>query len=302
MYYTVTLNPSLDYIVETDSFSIGETNRTSFEQYLPGGKGLNVSQILSALGVPNRALGIAGGFVGEEILRMAKEKGIDCDFVMLKDGCSRINVKLRTFDGTEINARGPEVTREAVSAFLKKIQALAAGDTLILSGSVPKGMDDETYRDLLRVLAGRNVRIVVDADGALLSKAIPEKPFLIKPNRREIESLFGVSLKDADAVVPYARKLQEAGALNVLVSMGGDGALLIDGNGAVHKRAVPEGKLVNAVGSGDSMVAGFMAGLDRTRDYECAFRYAVAAGSASAFSENLATGAEIEALYGGMRS
>ena len=297
MIYTVTFNPSLDYIVSIDNFQLGKTNRTTAELMLPGGKGLNVSTVLQNLGIENTALGFTAGFVGEELKRLAKQTGYHCDFIDIPKGVSRINVKMKDFDGTEINGMGPLVDGPALDALMKKLEQLGEGDTLVLAGSIPAGMPKTIYRDILEKLQGRGIRFVVDATGELLLNVLEFQPFLVKPNNHELGELFGVSLTTKASVVPYAKKLQEMGAMNVLVSMAGEGAVLADALGNEYFLDAPKGILVNAVGAGDSMVAGFLAGLEEACDYAHAMKLAVAAGSASAFSELLATGAEIKALY-----
>ena len=297
MIYTVTFNPSLDYIVSIDDFQLGKTNRTTKELMLPGGKGLNVSTVLQNLGIENTALGFTAGFVGEELKRLAKETGYHCDFIEVKNGTSRINVKLKDFDGTEINGMGPVIDEEALKIFSEKMNHVKEGDTLVLAGSIPASMPKNIYSEILKMCEGRGIRFVVDASGELLKNVLPYEPFLIKPNNHELGDLFGVTLKTKEEVVPYAKKLQAMGAGNVLVSMAGEGAVLIDEKGKVHQLDAPQGTLVNAVGAGDSMVAGFLAGWEEKGDYAHAFRMAVAAGSASAFSELLATKEEIENLY-----
>ena len=297
MIYTVTFNPSLDYIVSIDNFKLGKTNRTTTELMLPGGKGLNVSTVLYNLGIENTALGFTAGFVGEELKRLAKETGYGCDFIDIKEGVSRINVKMKDFDGTEINGMGPVIDEEAFNALMKKLEMLTKGDTLVLAGSIPSSMPSDIYSQILEALNGRGIRFVVDATKDLLLNVLPFHPFLIKPNNHELGEIFGVTLESKDEVVPYAKKLQEMGAVNVLVSMAGEGAVLVDENGKVHQLDAPKGTLVNAVGAGDSMVAGFLAGWEEQSDYEYAFKMSVAAGSASAFSELLATKDEIRTLY-----
>ena len=300
MIYTVTFNPSLDYIVSIDDFQLGKTNRTTKELMLPGGKGLNVSAVLQNLGIENTALGFTAGFVGEELKCLAKETGYHCDFIDVKNGTSRINVKLKDFDGTEINGMGPVIDEEALAVFYEKLEKLEDGDTLVLAGSIPTSMPKSIYSEILKMFAGKGIRFVVDATGELLKNVLPYQPFLVKPNNHELGELFGVTLKTKEAVVPYAKKLQEMGAVNVMVSMAGEGAVLVDEKGGVHLLDAPKGTLVNAVGAGDSMVAGFLAGWEEKEDYVHAFRMAVAAGSASAFSELLATREEIEILYKGL--
>ena len=296
MIYTVTFNPSLDYIVGVDNFKPGATNRTSYEQMLAGGKGINVSYVLKNLGFESTALGFLAGFVGEELKRRIMADGINADFLMLEDGISRINVKLKSIEGTEINGMGPDISADKVEVLRDKINSLKAGDILILAGSIPQSMPDTIYMDIMADLQGRGVDIVVDATRDLLMNVLSYKPFLIKPNNHELGEIFGVELSTREEVVPYAKKLQEKGARNVLVSMAGEGAVLIDENGCVYMSEAPKGKVVNAVGAGDSMVAGFVAGYLEKKNYEYAFHKGLAAGSASAFSEQLATDEEVEAL------
>ncbi len=297
MIYTVTFNPSLDYIVSVENFQLGITNRTSSELMLPGGKGINVSTVLMNLGIENKALGFVAGFVGDEIIRRLEEMGVQNGFIRIEEGVSRINLKLKSIDGTEINGQGPVISPEHVEELMKQLDRLGEGDVLFLSGSIPSSMPDDAYQKIMERLDGRGVQIVVDATKDLLLNVLEYHPFLIKPNNPELGELFGVELKTREEVIPYAKKLQEKGAVNVLVSMAGEGAVLIDANEDVYMAPAPKGTLVNGVGAGDSMVAGFMAGWLEKQDYEHAFCMGVSAGSASAFSEHLATKAEIEAVY-----
>ena len=297
MIYTVTFNPSLDYIVGTEGFQLGNTNRTVSELMLPGGKGINVSTVLKNLGIESTALGFTAGFTGEEIRRRVGELGFRSEFIDVGNGFSRINVKMKEFDGTEINGQGPVIREEAVGRLLERLDSLEEGDTLVLAGSIPSSMPDSIYSDILAWLEGRGIVFVVDATKDLLLNVLKYRPFLIKPNHHELGEIFGVELENREDVVPYAERLQEQGAQNVLVSMGGKGAVLLDAEGNVHMLPVPKGTLVNAVGSGDSMVAGFLAGWTEKKDYEHAFKMGIAAGSASAFSELLATEEEIRRLY-----
>lgn len=297
MIYTVTFNPSLDYIVSVENFQLGITNRTSSELMLPGGKGINVSTVLMNLGIENKALGFVAGFVGDEIIRRLEEMGVQNGFIRIEEGVSRINLKLKSIDGTEINGQGPVIGPEHVEELMKQLDRLGEGDVLFLLGSIPSSMPDDAYQKIMERLDGRGVQIVVDATKDLLLNVLEYHPFLIKPNNHELGELFGVELKTREEVIPYAKKLQEKGAVNVLVSMAGEGAVLIDANEDVYMAPTPKGTLVNGVGAGDSMVAGFMAGWLEKQDYEHAFCMGVSAGSASAFSEHLATKAEIEAVY-----
>lgn len=297
MIYTVTFNPSLDYIVGVEDFRLGATNRTSYEHILAGGKGINVSYVLKNLGFESTALGFLAGFVGEELKRRLTEDGIHADFLMLEEGVSRINVKLKSIDGTEINGMGPEIAAKKVALLRDKINhTLKQDDILVLAGSIPQSMPDTIYMDIMADCKDKGIHIVVDATRDLLMNVLPYHPFLIKPNNHELGDIFGVELTTREAVIPYARKLQEKGARNVLVSMAGEGAVLISEDGKEYKSEAPRGKVVNAVGAGDSMVAGFLAGYLETKTYEAAFYKGLAAGSASAFSEQLATKDEVEAL------
>lgn len=297
MIYTVTFNPSLDYIVSVDDFKLGLTNRTSSELLLPGGKGINVSTVLMNLGIESTALGFIAGFTGEEVVRRLEGMGVQNGFIRIDEGFTRINLKLKSIDGTEINGQGPVISEEKVQLLMDKLKNLGEGDILFLSGSIPVSMPDDAYQRIMESLEGRGVQIVVDATKDLLVKVLPFHPFLIKPNNHELGEIFGVELKTRESVLPYGKKLQEMGAQNVLVSMAGEGAVLIAADGTVYDAPAPKGTLVNGVGAGDSMVAGFMAGYMERQDYKYAFQMGVAAGSASAFSENLATKQEIEAVY-----
>ena len=297
MIYTVTFNPSLDYIVSVSDFKLGLTNRTDSELLLPGGKGINVSTVLQNLGIANTALGFTAGFVGEEVRKEVEQLGVKAEFISLDEGVSRINLKLKSIDGTEINGQGPKIPREAVDALMTQLDRLGADDTLVLAGSIPASMPDDIYQKIMERLDGRNVRIVVDATKDLLLNVLGHHPFLIKPNNHELGDIFGVKLSEREEVVPYAKKLQEKGAVNVLVSMAGKGAVLLAEDGSVYAAEAPKGTLKNGVGAGDSMVAGFLVGYGESGDYEHAFRMGLAAGSASAFSEQLATKDEIEKVY-----
>ena len=297
MIYTVTFNPSLDYIVSVDDFRLGLTNRTSSELILPGGKGLNVSMVLGNLGIDNTALGFVAGFTGAEIARRVEEMGVKSDFIAIEGGISRINLKLKSGDGTEINGCGPEIHRTAVEKLMEKLDILRQGDVLVLAGSIPGSMPDDIYRTILKRLDGRGVMTVVDATKELLVNVLEYHPFLVKPNNHELGEIFGVELATREAAIPYAEKLKNMGAENVLVSMAGEGAVLAAGDGKLYEAPAPVGRLVNAVGAGDSMVAGFLAGWMEQKDYEHAFHMGIAAGSASAFSELLATREEVMAIY-----
>lgn len=297
MIYTVTFNPSLDYIVSVEDFQLGMTNRTSSELMLPGGKGLNVSMVLGNLGIESTALGFTAGFVGDEIIRRIGEMGVKSDFIQIEEGISRINLKLKSIDGTEINGCGPHISDEAVEELMKKLDVLQDGDVLVLAGSIPGSMPDDIYRKIMERLSGHGVMIVVDATRDLLVNVLEYHPFMVKPNNHELGEIFNVKLTTREEVIPYAKKLQEMGAVNVLVSMAGEGAVLVAADGSVQKTPAPKGKLKNGVGAGDSMVAGFIAGWMEKKDYRHAFYMGVSAGSASAFSDLLATKSEIESVY-----
>lgn len=309
MIYTVTLNPSLDYLVEVNEFAMGKTNRTGSERMFPGGKGINVSLVLKNLGIDSIALGFVGGFTGKEIERMIAEKGLQSDFVTVQDGFSRINFKLKNYDGTEINGMGPEISGEEERKLYEKLENLKEGDVLILSGSIPRGMSKTVYNTMLEMVSNKNILCIVDATGNTLLESLQYHPFLIKPNHHELGEFFGVEINSREEAVPYAKRLQEMGARNVLVSLSGKGAVLAAENGQVYMEEAPKGTLVNAVGAGDSMVAGFLAGWMESRaerlggrgteesPYLHAFYMALAAGSASAFSEELAEEEEIRDLY-----
>lgn len=297
MVYTVTFNPSLDYIVTVDDFKLGLTNRTTSELMLPGGKGINVSIVLSNLGIENTAIYFSAGFIGDEITRKVKECGIKSEEIKVSNGCSRVNLKLKSIDGTEINGAGPDISKEAIESFYHKLEMLQEGDTLVLAGSIPQTMPETIYSDIMARLSGKGIRIVVDATRDLLVNVLEYKPFLVKPNNHELGEIFGVELNTREEVVPYAKKMIEMGAENVIVSMAGQGAVFVSANGDAYLREAPEGKLVNGVGAGDSMVAGFIAGYLENKDLLHAFKMGLSAGSASAFSEYLATQEEVEAVY-----
>lgn len=296
MIYTVTFNPSLDYIVSVKDFRTGIVNRTTDEIIFPGGKGINVSMVLKNLGYDNTAMGFMAGFTGEAICSMLQKKGVTTDFITVEKGVSRINVKLRSDEETEINGQGPEIEAKDIDKLYRKLDLLEDGDTLVLAGSIPDVMPQSIYMDIMKYLEKKNIYIVVDATRDLLVNVLAYSPFLIKPNNYELGEIFGVEIKNKDDVVAYAKKLQEKGARNVLVSMAGDGAVLVTEDGNEFRAEAPKGKVVNSVGAGDSMVAGFIAGFLSTREYMQAFKLGVCTGSASAFSEELATKKEVEEL------
>ncbi len=294
--YTVTFNPSLDYIVSVKDFRPGMTNRTSSELMLAGGKGINVSIVLGNLGIKSTALGFIAGFTGDEIVRRLHNGGINSEFIKINDGISRINIKLKSIDGTEINGQGPHIDSSHIEQLMNRLRRLESGDVLVLAGSIPAGISDNIYKDIMDMLKDKGVQIVVDATSRLLTNVLEYKPFFIKPNQHELGDIFNVTLNTQEEVIPYALKLKKMGAVNVCVSMGGKGAILVADDGNVYKAKAPDGILKNSVGAGDSLVAGFLSGWIEKKDYEYAFRKGVATGSASAFSERLATVGEINML------
>ena len=287
MVYTVTFNPAIDYVVHTGEMKLGMTNRSEREEMYFGGKGINVSIVLRELGVDSKALGFTAGFTGEAIEKGLADMGIDTDFVRLENGNSRINVKIKSEEETELNGQGPDIDDDAVAALFEKLEALRDGDTLVLAGSIPSSLPSDIYERILAKLAGRDIRTVVDATKDLLLNVLKYKPYLVKPNNHELEEMFGVTLKTIGEIEEYARKLKDMGARNVLVSMAGDGALLLDQSGRTHVCGVCRGTVKNSVGAGDSMVAGFLAG-SVGGDYDYALKLGTAAGGATAFSDGLA--------------
>lgn len=300
MIYTVTFNPSLDYIVSVDGFTLGRVNRTTKELVYPGGKGVNVSLVLKNLGMENTALGFIAGFTGTEIERGLKEWGCLTDFIKISEGMSRINMKLRSQEESEINGQGPKISEDALEELYRKLDAMEPGDVLVLAGSIPNSMPDSSYEQILARVQGRHIRSVVDATGDLLVNVLKYHPFLIKPNNHELEEIFHVPMDSKETIVTYAKKMQEMGAENVLISMAGDGAILVDADGGVWQSPAPKGNVVNSVGAGDSMVAGFITGYLKSQSYEEAFHMGICTGSASAFSERLATQEEVDGILGQM--
>lgn len=292
MIYTVTFNPAVDYVVFCGSIRAGEVNRAENEQIFFGGKGINVSLVLNELGVKSTALGFTAGFTGEAIEKGVAKAGVLTDFVHLKSGFSRINVKIKSSAETEINGNGPAIGKEDISELFSKLSRLSDGDMLVLAGSVPKSLPGDIYEQILGRLSGKNIKFVVDAQKDLLLNTLKYKPFLIKPNLSELEEMFNTTLGNRGEIAARAEKLQEMGAKNVLVSMAGDGAILLDENGKLHTAAACKGVVRNSVGAGDSMVAGFIAGA-QSGDYEYALKLGTAAGGATAFSDGLAAGEEI---------
>ncbi|HQM01419.1 MAG TPA: 1-phosphofructokinase [Ruminococcus flavefaciens] len=295
MIYTVTFNPAIDYVVRTPELKTGQVNRSEGEQMFFGGKGINVSIVLGELGVRSAALGFVAGFTGEAIENGLAKMGINTDFVRLKNGNSRINVKIKSSEETEINGQGPDISGDELAQLYAKLDKLEDGDTLILAGSIPSSLPSDIYEKILQRLSGRDIRTVVDATKELLLNTLKYRPFLIKPNNFELGELFGVTLESDDDIMHYAKKLQEMGARNILVSMAENGAILLDESGNFHRCGVCKGTVVNSVGAGDSMLAGFIAGKEKGDD-DYALRLGTAAGGATTFSEGLATGEEIMRL------
>ncbi len=297
MIYTVTFNPSLDYIVTVNDFKLGRVNRTCEEIMFPGGKGINVSIVLKNLGMDSTILGFTAGFTGQEIQRRVTEMGCQEDLISIPNGLSRINLKLRSNEESEINGMGPVIDDKAIQKLYQKLGALKEGDVLVLAGSIPSSMPETIYRDIMKFLEEKRVLIAVDATKDLLVNVLPYHPFVIKPNNHELGEIFHVTLTEREDIIHYAKELQKQGARNVLVSMAGNGAILVAEDGSIYTSEAPKGKVLNSVGAGDSMVAGFLYGYLTSGDYKTAFKMGISSGSASAFSENLATKDEINTIF-----
>lgn len=296
MIYTVTFNPSLDYILDLTELNMNQVNRTGGERILPGGKGINVSIVLHNLGIDNKAICFTSGFTGDALKTLLLQRGLNADFIDIADGLTRINVKLRLDGETEINGQGPEIKSADIADLYEKLGYLDEQDYLVLAGSLPDTMSKSTYMDIMQMLQYNNIKIIVDATGELLLNVLPYQPFLIKPNNRELGNIFGVEINTKKDAVTYARKLMDKGARNVLVSMSSEGAVLVAEDGTVYEANAPKGTVKNSVGAGDSMLAGFLAGYSESGDFDRAFKMGICAGSASAFSEDLATREEVQAL------
>ena len=297
MIYTVTLNPAIDYVMHPLTLDMGFTNRSSSEEIHCGGNGINVSTLLNELGVINVAFGIVAGFTGEYLVSRLQEKGISCNFVKLDRGNTRINVKMNGIVMTIVNGMGPKIPLKKVDELLGRIDGLAPGDTLVLTGSIPKSLPEDMYDIIMKTLEGRGIRFVVDAPGSLLMESLDRQPFLIKPNNHEVGRIFGANPETPEECIPFAKELHERGAQNVIVSCGGHGALLYDQNGETHTVPTAKIRLVNATGAGDSMVAGFVAKCQEGADYETALRFASACGTATAASKGIAKRATIDRIY-----
>lgn len=289
MIYTVTLNSSIDYVVKLNNLSTGDINRSSEEYVYPGGKGINVSLILKELGYKSNALGFISGFTGQYIESILNERGLNSDFIKLENGFTRINVKIKSNEETEINGQGPHISSEKLDKLYEKIESLNEDDILVLAGSIPSTLDEKLYENIMARIENKGIKVVVDATKNLLLNVLKYKPFLIKPNNIELEEMFNVKLETTEDIVSYANKLKEMGAKNVLVSMGKDGALLVTEDNKVLKSSVAKGEVKNSVGAGDSMVGGFIAGYLKNKSYEEALKLGAASGSATAFSYDLAT-------------
>lgn len=300
MIYTITFNPALDYITQVENFKIGEINRTKTETILPGGKGLNVSIVLKNLEIENTALGFIAGFTGEELKRKLELKGVKTDFIKVKEGVTRINVKISSEDNkveeTALNGIGPEITKNDIEELFKKLDEVTIEDIVILSGSIPKNINKDIYKKICKKLSKKGITFVVDSTQELLMSILQYNPFLIKPNKEELEETLNCKISTNDEIINAAKELKKRGAQNVLVSLGKDGAILLTKDDKVLVSKAPKGKIVNTIGSGDSMVAGFLAGYCKTKDYEYALKVGVAAGSASAFSTELASKNEVELI------
>lgn len=297
MIFTLTFNPAIDYIVHIDNIDVGHTNRTHDEQFFCGGKGINVSTILNRLGMETTALGFAAGFTGEYLLGILESRGIKSDFIKLDSGYTRINIKIKSKQETELNAQGPNITDADFEKLMQKLDKLTSDDILVISGSIPSCLPKDTYEQILKRLNSKHIHTVVDATDELLLNVLKYRPFLIKPNIDELGDIFNRQLTDEQEIIYYAKELQNMGAVNVLISMGGDGALLVSEQGDVFRCKSPKGKVKNSVGAGDSMVAGFISGYLNSNDYKTALKMGIACGSATAFSYDLATKDEIMALY-----
>lgn len=297
MIYTLTLNPSIDYIIHLKKFQEGITNRATSEEYYIGGKGINVSLILAELGIQSTALGFIAGFTGEKIEAELQNQNIQTDFIRLKHGISRINLKLKSESETEINAQGPHIEDTEFKKLFEKISQITNGDTLVLAGSIPKSVSENIYETILKNIKHKNIRIILDTTGKALLNSLKYKPFLIKPNLQELSELFSVTLQNSQDIEPYARQLIKMGAQNVLISLGGNGAVLFAQNGHTYRYGVLKEKVLNTVGAGDSMIAGFIAGFEKTGDFLYALKSGTACGNATAFSPGLASKEKIDEIF-----
>lgn len=296
MVYTITFNPAIDYILQVENLKLGKINRTKTEKIFPGGKGLNVSIVLKNLGIENTAIGFIAGFTGEELKREIEDRGIKTDFIKVNKGITRINIKINSNKETAINGNGPQITEENIDELLNKIEKIQKEDMVVISGNIPKGINSNIYEIICKKLEKKQIPFIVDATQELLINVLKNKPFLIKPNKEELEETFNAKIKTKEEIILHAKKLQQKGAENVLISLGGDGAILVDSKEKIYYSKAPKGKVVNTVGAGDSMIAGFIAGYNRSGDIGQAFKIGIAAGSASSFSMELATLEEVNNL------
>ncbi|WP_250278387.1 1-phosphofructokinase [[Clostridium] colinum] len=296
MIYTVTFNPAIDYVLNIENIEFGKTNRSLKEEMYIGGKGINVSIVLKNLGIDSKCLGFCGGFVGKEISKTLEEMGCNCDFIEVEQN-SRINIKIKSNEETEINAQGPNISQDKIDELFLKLDNIKEGSILVLAGSIPNTLPSDIYEKIQERLKNKDIKIVVDATKNLLLNSLKYKPFLVKPNKDELSEIFNVEIKDDNDLLTYSKKLKEYGAKNVIVSLGKDGAFLLDENDKVYRLNAPEGVLINSVGAGDSMVAGFIYGFIKYNDYEKAFKYSVATGSATAFSKWLAESETINSIF-----
>lgn len=296
MIYTVTFNPSLDYVVDVPDIVKNSVNRTTNEKVIPGGKGINMSVVLTNYGMDTRALAFTAGFTGDALKKLIDDRNVNADYINVENGMTRINVKVRANGETEINGKGPDIGMEHVSTLYEKLDYLDGDDYLVLAGSIPKSLSDTVYRDIMERLDYKKMNIVVDAERELVKNALEFKPFLVKPNTKELGDMFGVAIDKKDDIIFYGKKLQDMGARNVLISMGADGAIMLAEDKNIYEADAPKGEVKNSVGAGDAMVAGFLTGYIEKEDYYEAFKFALCSGSASAFSEEFATREATEAL------
>lgn len=301
MIYTITFNPALDYMVRTPNFEIGKINRTQSEKIVAGGKGLNVSRVLKNLGLENTALGFIAGFTGEELKRKIEYYGIRTEMIAVKEGITRINVKISSNEETALNGNGPIITENDIMKLMGKLNDVKENDIVILSGNIPTNLDNKIYEKICCKLSENDITFIVDSSQELLLNILKYRPFLIKPNKEELEETFKIEINTIDEIIEYAKRLRDMGAKNVLISLGGDGAVLITEENKVYSQKAPKGNVINTVGAGDSMVAGFIAGYEETKNYEHALKVGLAAGSASAFSEELATKEQVDILLTQMK-
>ncbi len=297
MIYTVTLNPAIDYLIICDALKIGKINRTKRESLVVGGKGINISKVLKNFQVESVNFGFLGGFTGDFIEKSLYDEKINCDFVHTEDGFSRINVKIKSEEETDINGQGPKISEENINEFFEKLEKMEDGDIVVLSGNIPKNLSEDFYEKIIKKVNKKDIKIVVDAEKKLVLNTLKYSPFLIKPNNFELEEILGEKLESLEKIIDGAKKLQKMGAKNVLVSRGGDGGVFVAETGEIFCCDSPKGTVVNTTGAGDSVVAGFLAEFEKSKDFERAFKFGISTGSATAFSEEFPTLAEVEKLF-----